>query len=64
MTTTFAGATPLATIRSRMNRSSAMTLVARRRLKRDIRSSSLAASDSARSHPAAMASSGLKSMTQ
>ena len=51
-------------MRSRMNRSSAMTFFACRKLKRDIHSSSRAASEPARSQPAAMASSGLKSMTQ
>jgi len=64
MTSTFAGAMPLATMRSRMNRSSARILRACRRLKREIQSSTLATGEWGRSHPAAMASSGLKSMTQ
>ncbi len=55
---------PLARMRSRMKRSRAIMLVACLKLNRDIQSSSRVTNEPGRSQPAAMASSGLKSMTQ
>ena len=57
-------AMPLASIRARMKRSSAMIRSARRKLNRDIACNTRAAKELSRSQPATMASSGFKSITQ
>src|ERR1700694_1514778 len=64
MTVTFSAGMPFASIRSFINRSSAMIRSARRKLCTNMRDSRRPAGDFAFSHPAAIASSGLRSIDQ